>query len=320
MMKQLVKPKLNPGAQELKDNLVAALKLGPMVRLDVQEFAKSEGLHIRTAQRYVKAISECPDIKFIKRYQNLRYFGRLDAEWRVLFGVAHEFVPANTFQNGTGVVSVVSVVPILYIYIYKVKEDLKISDDTNDTSDKRNDNGYGPSLVVEADATDGAYQELVSMACHVCKRSALMLLDDDEELLMKMFRGGVNANLVYQRYSRNTVPNYWYHGHWKGKNNAWPTIKDLLVTWEKSAIYSPQKHDSWPPVKEICLKMEEIMVACGTKKPETAMKQYAEFGYDEIMRQIPGGYVQMCRVSETKMRIAIAIAVREIKQDARNKE
>lgn len=320
MMQQLIKPKLNAGAQELCDNLAAALKLGPMVRLEVHEFAEREGINIRTAQRYVKAVSECDDFKFIKRYGSSRYFGRNDADWRELLGVEHEFVQAKVFQNGTSVVSVVCVVPILYLYIYKGKEDPKISDDTNDTDDKLNDNGVGPSLIVVEDSSDGAYQELVSMACHVCKRSALMLLEDDEAILMKMFRGGVNADLVYQRYSRSTVPNYWYHGYWKGKNNAWPTFKDLIVTWEKSAEYSPQKHDSWPTVKEICETMEAIMLECGNKKPETAMRKYAEYGYDEIMRRIPGGYVQMCRVSEIKMRIAIAIAIREIKGDARNKE
>ena len=112
MMDQSIKPKLNSNSESLLNSLLDALQLGPMVYLDVQAYAKATGVHVRSAQRYAKAVAGCPQIQFIKRHQNLRYFGRLDADWRELHGFSHEYVQAKMFQNGSSVVPVVPVVPL----------------------------------------------------------------------------------------------------------------------------------------------------------------------------------------------------------------
>lgn len=316
---------LSVGAMSLKENVLLALKLGPIARINTQEYADAEGITLRTAQRRIKELREISEIKFGPRGKGTVTIMSVTAPAIGPF-LKHPHVFRNADEIRDKMPDVVldvvlSLLSYLYIYIYIRKEDLREkrqNDSQNDTNVKSNNNG---STWEAAEAwlndTSGEYSELVSMVCHVCKISALLLLEEQDAKIMQMFKAGIIGDAVYKRYGYENRPNFWWNGYWKGRNkHARPTIADIMLTWEQAADYQPQEHDSWPPYIEIVKTMEEIMYRNGWRKTETALSEMSEFGYDKIINHISGGYVSLIRMKQDKARVTIANAIREIRSEA----
>jgi len=297
------------------------LTQSPLVRVDVQKFADSLGVTLRSAQRYIQEL----DIYKGKKYETYRrkndgsrYFKTLDS---ISFGALmmdedHVFspIPETTNDRNDRNDSLLSI----YIYTKKKKEDLKkgLSFVDPETTAVSGNGGKPEEITIWYDETSGAMQELASAVCHVCKLSALLLLDEDEYKIAKLFRAGVEGPAVLERYAFENRPNYWWSGFWKGRDkNARPSIVDIMQTWKKSHGYVYHPHHAWPGVAEIQKTIKAIMIDSGAKKPKTALEEMSKYGYDEIVNRIPGGYIHMTRMSVDKMNIEIAKSVRAIREE-----
>jgi hypothetical protein len=326
------------GVTDLVKAIQVGLRFGPLVRVDLAEYADASGLTLRSVQRYAKSLPHTEGFVIENKRGNLRYFRSIEAQpKKILMEQAHQFCSVayilDHLQTRPIVVSVVLSL-LSYIYIY-TKEDLFI--DIPSTLDNHlfldNDLSFLYSQLETTKTTHettpttqrevnghtydvgGAYEQLKSMVCHVCKLSPLLVLEDDEAKVMKMFRAGITADLVFKRYSRSQTPNFWYNGYWKGKKNAWPSIVDIMSTWEHSADYLPSAHDSWPGVLDIQEQIIEVMQNNPSRyKQQDAIAQLAEIGYDKIVDKIEGGYPQMMRMPLDTLRVKIAVAVRDIRK------
>ena len=305
---------MNENAKLLIHEVKRGLELSPLVKVDIQAYADYLDVSLRSAQRYIADLEEREEFIMLRRkHDGSRYFKAGDSPaFAALMNADHTFDTLP--QNGSSVVSVAcDSLSYLYIYISKSIKNKKKAV----AYDKSNDNGDNKQeITIWYDETSGDMQELASAVCHVCKLSALLLLDEDEAKIFKLFKAGVTGPAIMERYAPENKPNYWWSGYWKGRDkNARPSIVDIMQTWEKSFGYVYKPVHAWPPVNEIQKTIAAIMIDTGPKKPKTALVEMSKYGYDEIVNRIPGGYVHMTKMSTVKMDIEIAKAVRSIREE-----
>lgn len=316
---------MNEHAKLLFHEVIRGLESAPLVKIDIQAFADTLSVTLRSAQRYVAELEIYKGKKYEiyrRRNDGARYFKTLES---ISFGALmadddRVFLPLPETTNDRNDRNDKPLI-VNYIFIRDLKEkkeDLKkgLSFHNRETTIADSNGDKPVDVTIWYDETSGAMQELASAVCHVCKLSALLLLDEDEAKIAKLFKAGVEGPAVMQRYAYENRPNYWWSGHWKGRDkNSRPTIIDLMRTWEMSHGYVYKPQHAWPPVSEIQKTITTIMVQVGAKKPQTAIDEMSKYGYDEIIRRIPGGYVHMTRMPLEKMHIEIAKAVRSIREE-----
>ncbi len=309
---------MNEHAKKLHKDVIKGLELSSIVKVSVPAYAAALCVSLRSAQRYIQMLekrnSALPDVEYTmvrRAHDKARYFLKPGAAslGQLLLADDWQMMPNDTNDTNDN---------LSYIYIYtknKYKnKSLSLTTPRTTTTTPNGTNGVETSTIWYEE-TAGDFQELANSVCMVCRMNPMLLLPEDEAKIMQLFKAGVNPSRVEKRYGFMSKPNYWYNMHWKGIKNAWPTLVDLMQTWEQSGGYVYRKHHSWPPVKDIQDSMIAIMQKYGRKQQKIVMDKFAEFGYDEIVNRVPGGYYQMTMVNMVVLRIRIAEAVREIKKE-----
>lgn len=307
---------MHEDSKRLYKQIEAGLKESPLVRVDVQAYADHHGVSVRTAQRHVAALDGQPIYETHRRVRDgNRYFMRPGAGPFASFFVDDKWRPLES--NDTNDMN-----DTLYIYIL-ITSKQGIHDNTQ-LPDNLNSNGVssttpettGPATTIWYAETDGDFQALANAVCDVCRLSPILLLDEDEKLIAKLFKEGVRPEDLRARYSIRERPNFWWNKYWKGAQaNARPTIKDLLGTWLESGDFRMKKHYSWPPNRDIQQTFISLLATYGRYKSSEAIAKLEEFGYDEILAKIPGGYYALLLMGEEKLRIAINVAISDIKRE-----
>lgn len=321
------------------------LKHSNVIRFDVSAYGEQEEITRRTAQRRLKKVRTYTDLYF-RRKGEFTYISEHSAfDWQAILHDDAKYIglffEKNDTENDTkndisghtngkyggavqlGAIKTPDIAVAIYIFIYidpsvdpRSIKDLDIINGASFCRFVVSDNEVHPDITFET--PQNGFSELSAMVAYVCKLNPLFMLDEENKLVEKLFRGGVTADQVYRRYARDQHlrPNFWYSGYWKGKKNAWPTIKDLLQTWEKSADYTPAPYDHYPPFAKIIETFKEVMTKYRRDNAKEACAVLAEHGYDEILKHIEGGYMYLTRIPAKKMEILIAKALKEMREGA----
>lgn len=315
---------MNEKEQYLKQEIISALEITPLVAYNLTDYAEFENVSVRTVQRLFKAIANEPEFDYVSRRDGFGYFVKKGHNFRELTSKKYTLIRASEVPHN-GSVSFVSFVSPLLLLDRSLSKELEDKKRTSDTRDTRDIDDMpkdipiasnGDSHVEPGTYFGGDFAELRSMVLVVCKKDPMLVLDDDEKLIERLFKAGVTSNEIFRNYHRSKTPNYWFSSHWKGKKFAPPTLKDIFDTIVEARQYRPQPWHSWPNYRVICKEIQEVMIEVGRKKERTAMEKYKELGYDEIIRRIPGGYINMANnMSTTLLNIKIAEAIRDIKTE-----
>jgi len=298
---------MNENAKLLYHEVKRGLEKSEVVKVNVELYAQYLGVSLRSAQRYLAELKDVDAFEMCRRKRDgARYFKKIGSPPLSQLLSLVDLEESGRIDQPDALVAFVAISDSLFLsYLYidkskRVREEAVANRDNGDRSSANGNNSADVSIWF----------------CHVCKLSALLLLDTDEAKIAKLFRAGVEAPAVLKRYSPERRPNYWYSGYWKGRDkNARPTIVDIMQTWEMSAGYVYKPHHAWPGVAEIQMTIKAIMVDSGPRKPKTALEEMSKYGYDKIIEKIPGGYIHMTRMSIEKMNIEIAKAVRGIREE-----
>jgi len=307
---------MNEHAKKLHHQIIAALEGSPLAKVELQDYADSLGVSLRSAQRYIKELQNRDEYEIHRRaHDGARYFKRADAP--PIGRILEDATWLTNDDPGSFVVCVACDSLLLLDLSYSSKNKSKkeaLSSATGQTT--ATTNGDAP-VTIWYEETSGDFQALANSVCTVCRLNAMLLLPEDEKKIMQLFKANVEPLTIEKRYGRMYKPNYWYNMHWKGITDAYPTLIDIMKTWEMSGGYVYRKYHNWPPVAQIQDSMIAIMKEYGRKQPKLAMDKYTEFGYDEIVKRIPGGYYQMTMMQVETLRIKIAMAVRDIKKEGK---
>ena len=294
---------MNNRTKLMLNEIKTGLGYSAVVMIDLQAFAEKHDVTKRSAFRDLRDIKSYTDLH-IRMKKGKHYFSVDSMDLNAILSGDGRFVPLPEFTealNGSANADEGSFGN--YISIYLERGDMQPGMDFFESEEQ-----------IERIEPSGTFGELSSMVASVCGLDPMLLLEDDEYKIEKLFKTGATADQVYRRYSRNTKPNFWYSNYWKGRDkHAWPTIVDVLQTWKHAQSYVPKKSDSWPPFKDIYATMCVIMSRRGHRQTGETMEELAEFGYDEIVNQVEGGCYYLTTLPEKQMRIEIATAVREIK-------
>ncbi|RKZ08815.1 hypothetical protein DRQ25_08105 [Candidatus Fermentibacteria bacterium] len=290
---------MNERARVLHYGIRHGLTHSTVVCCDFNVYAEAHGITSRSGRRDLAGIKKVSGA-LVKMRGGQHYFSREAVDIGELLSGKGRFISLPDFLEAIDVAPDVPVGKCLSIYLER--GDMLPGMTFFDVEEK-----------VERIEPSGTFGELSSMVATVCKINPLLLLEDDEYKIEKLFKIGASADAVYRHYARSTKPNFWYNGHWKGKKNAWPTIVDILRTWDQSATHVLRPCDSWPGFEEIYKTIGIAMNRRGRRYSKEALAELSEFGYDEIVRNIEGGYVHAAGMTERELRIKIAQQIRLIK-------
>lgn len=320
--------KLSKKAELLKNSVSSLLVTYPVVGIDMKQMEMSQGYQRRSAQRTVKELSRCKKFAYLERVGGVQLLARNDFDpilETVKMAGSSGFINfyENRGKNGKNDVSVVSVA--LYtnnIDLKDTKEPYKYDPkegDRNDKSDKNDNNAVAvatdpddPWAIATQDKNE--FDELFAMVCSCCNKLPMLVLNDGDHMIERLFKVGVTADEVYRYYHSQSRPNYWAF-HWKGMKGAAPSFKDILDTLGDARNWKPSYTQTLPGLMEIYKQFEKFQTATPLRGNETSpLIQLKEMGFGPLFDEIGMGWYDLCRNYTNKNRQLIKDAYWKLRE------